>query len=76
MPARRQAIAALLPVAEVYLRHRLASAECDNKSPSAAAGTLGPPVGAEEEDPVVATFRGPLLAYMIAKQDGSAGEDD
>ena len=74
-PARRQAIAALLPVAEVYLRHRLPSAELENMAPSAAAEAASLPVGADEEDPVVSAFRGPLLAYMTAKHDSSAGED-
>jgi hypothetical protein len=74
-PARRQASAALLPVAEVYLRHRLASAELDHKAPSTAAGVASPPGGTGKDDAVVSAFRGPLLAYMTAKQDGVAGED-
>ena len=72
---RRQALAALLPVAEVHLRHRLESAELKDVALSAAAAVVAQPTSLEEEDPVVPVFRGPLLAYLTAKQDSSAGDN-
>ncbi len=65
--ARRQAIAALLPAAEVYLRHLHATLAADPP-------TAGPAVTVAEEDPVVAAFRGALLAYMTAKTDSGTGK--
>ncbi len=65
--ARRQAIAALLPVAEVYLGalHATLAANTSRE---------GPAVAVAEEDPVVAAFCGPLLAYMTAKTNSGAGK--
>ena len=57
----------LLPVTEVYLGALRTTLAAD---PS----TEGPAVAAAEEDPVVAAFRGPLLAYMTSKTDSGAGE--
>ena len=65
--ARREAIAVLLPVAEVYLRH-LAAASAEEPSQG------GPAPTSAEQHPLVATFRGPLLAYVAAKQGSRAGE--
>ena len=57
----------LLSVAEVYLGalHDTLAADPSME---------GPAVAVAEEDPVVAAFRGPLLAYMTAKTDTGAGE--